>query len=205
MKKFWKFTKIACISCCAIYATITIAITTYNPPPPQIVSSRLVVILGAGYLKSGDPVPALERRLQKGIEIWYLLQSNQISHQTQKNVYVMISGRKEEVQVMKNYLSSNGIADKYIEEDIEGNNTKSTVENAYHMSEKLQTEPIFISQAYHIPRIAFYTKFHTSKGAQFIATDRVNISLISFLAVSLRESFAIFLFPFIFLIEHLSA
>lgn len=177
-----------------LFMMLLIFLCFYTPENSSIKQSQLIVILGAGYSQNGTPVLALERRLQKGIEIWN--EHRQLFNQ--KNIYFMISGRKEEVNVMNTFLNEHNIPNEFIIKDIEGYNTWATVENAYYVAQLLETSPIFVSQAYHIPRIYLYTLFYRSSKTQYIVTDRVKISVVNMIITSGRETLAILLIPFLY-------
>ncbi len=53
-----------------VFCLSVLGISFYKPAPNFQKDSSLVVILGAGYLKNGQPVLALEKRLDKGVEVW---------------------------------------------------------------------------------------------------------------------------------------
>lgn len=171
---------------------LVFSIAFYSPKPDLGNDSKLLVVLGAGYTHTGEPVLALEKRLDKTLYLNSL------------NTMIMVSGREEEVHVMEDYLEDNGINKKNIIRDIHGMNTRSTVKNAFNISQQTQTSPTFISQAYHLPRIRLYA-YTYGKGvnANFVATDRVKLPLNKLLYVSFREIGAITAFPYLYIIEEL--
>ena len=135
-----------------VFCLSVLSISFYKPAPNFQDDSSLVVILGAGYLKNGKPVLALEKRLDKGVEVW-----DQLYKTNPKEVYILLSGRKEEVHVMYEYLIRQGISKEYLMKDEFSLNTRDTIKYSYQEAQQLSTAPIFISQAYHIPRIIFYS------------------------------------------------
>lgn len=170
----------------SLFCLLVLGISFYQPKPSYTISSQLIVILGAGYFPTGQPVPALEKRLDKGVELWSKNQSD--------SIYIMISGREEEVTIMKNYLLEKGIPKSHLVEDREGVNTRATVHNAYRYAKKYNTDPLFVSQAYHLPRIYLYALSYGK--AEYRATDRVSIAWISLFPVASRELLAILAIPF---------
>ena len=172
------------------FCLFVLGISFYKPVPNFQEDSSLVVILGAGYLKNGKPVLALEKRLDKGVEVW-----DQLYKTNPKEVYILLSGRKEEVHVMYEYLIRQGISKEYLMKDEFSLNTRDTIKYSYHESLQLNTVPIFISQAYHIPRIIFYSTIYGYGDVNYVATDRVQISFHKLLYVSGREALAIIFFP----------
>ena len=173
-----------------VFCLSVLGISFYKPAPNFQKDSSLVVILGAGYLKNGQPVLALEKRLDKGVEVW-----GQLYKTNPNKVYIVLSGRKEEVQVMHEYLIARGISKNYLIKDEFSLNTRDTVKYSYQEALRLNTIPIFISQAYHIPRIIFYSTMFGYKDINYVATDRVKIPFYKLLYVSGREVLAIIFFP----------
>lgn len=173
-----------------VFCLSVLRVSFYKPTPNLQDDSSLVVILGAGYLKNQTPVLALEKRLDKGVEVW-----NQLQKTDSKAVYILLSGRKEEVQVMHDYLTSQGISKDYLMKDEFSLNTRDTVKYSYQEANQLNTKPIFISQAYHIPRIVFYATMYGYSNVNYVATDRVNIPFYKLLYVSGREVLAIIFLP----------
>ena len=178
-----------------VFCLSVLSISFYKPAPNFQDDSSLVVILGAGYLKNGKPVLALEKRLDKGVEVW-----DQLYKVNLKEVYILLSGRKEEVHVMYEYLIRQGISKEYLMKDEFSLNTRDTIKYSYQEAQQLSTAPIFISQAYHIPRIIFYSIMNGHKNVNYVATDRVQIPFHKLLYVSGREVLAIIFFPISILI-----
>ncbi|MGL4388759.1 MAG: YdcF family protein [Brevinema sp.] len=166
---------------------LTVFVATYNPKSMNIKNSQLIVILGAGYQLDVTPVPALEKRLQKGLEIWKQLKV------TNQEVFILLSGRDREVFVMQEYLREEGVASRFILKDLNGQNTRKTILNTYRIQKLYHSNPIFISQAYHLPRIYLYTWYYNID-AQFIASDRLPLGFKSMIWPALREALAIILF-----------
>ena len=183
------------IALALIFCLSVLRVAFYKPVPNFQKDSALVVILGAGYLKNGKPVLALEKRLDKGVEIW-----NQQYQRNPKEVYILLSGRKEEVHVMHEYLTARGISKNFLMKDESSLNTRDTIKYSYQEAKQLNTVPIFISQAYHIPRITFYSTMYGYNNANYVATDRVEIPFLKLLYVSGREVLAIIFFPIALLI-----
>ena len=177
-----------------VFCLSVLRVAFYKPAPNFQKDSALVVILGAGYLKNGKPVLALEKRLDKGVEIW-----DQLQKTNPNEVYILLSGRKEEVHVMHEYLINQGISKEYLMKDESSLNTRDTVKYSYQEALQLNTVPIFISQAYHIPRIIFYSTMCGHSNINHVATDRVQIPFFKLLHVSGREVLAIVFFPIIIL------
>lgn len=164
----------------------------YNPKSHlNLEKSDLVVILGAGYLTNGTPVPALERRLTKGYDIW-----NQIRKIKKSDVFIMLSGQTREVSVMHDYLEEeHDINSDFIILDNKGKNTRATVLNASQIQKQLKTTSIFVSQAYHLPRIKLYAWYYNID-AQYAASERLEVKFIDMFEPVCREVFAIiFFFP----------
>ena len=178
-----------------VFCLFFLGIAFYKPSPNFHNNSRLIVILGAGFLKNGSPVLALEKRLNKGIEVW-----TQLSGTNHNKAFILLSGRKEEVQVMFEYLKNHNISTKYLIRDEFSYNTRDTIRYAYQKSQQLNTSPIFVSQAYHIPRILLYATVYGYDDIMYVATDRVNIPFHKLLYVSIREAFAIVSFPYFYFI-----
>ncbi|MGL4393704.1 MAG: YdcF family protein [Brevinema sp.] len=164
--------------------SLTTFIAYYKPAPPVLSKSQLVVILGAGYQVDGTPVPALAKRLQKGLEVW---KSLKVSNQ---DIYFLLSGRDREVHVMKEYLVAEGVSSSFIIKDTNGTNTKKTILNTKQIQKNYSSSPIFISQAYHLPRMKLYAWYY-KVDAQFVASDRLPIQFHKLFWPSLRESLAI--------------
>ncbi|MDK2818081.1 MAG: YdcF family protein [Spirochaetota bacterium] len=178
-----------------VFCLFFLGIAFYKPSPNFHNDSRLIVILGAGFLKNGSPVLALEKRLNKGIEVW-----TQLSGINHNKTFILLSGHKEEVQVMFEYLKNHDISIEYLIRDKFSYNTRDTIRYAYQKSQQLNTSPIFVSQAYHIPRILLYATVYGYDDVMYVATDRVNIPFHKLLYVSIREAFAIVLFPYFYFI-----
>ncbi|MGL4562280.1 MAG: ElyC/SanA/YdcF family protein [Brevinema sp.] len=170
----------------SVICGLTLFIYHYNPKTPIIAKSQLVVILGAGYQSDGTPVPALAQRLQKGLELWEQLQVYD------QDVYILLSGRKREVIVMQEYLEEE-VDPKFIIRDFNGKNTRKTILNTYQIQKLYNSYPIFVSQAYHLPRIKLYTWYYNIN-AQFVAADRVPVEFSLMFWPALREALAILWF-----------
>jgi vancomycin permeability regulator SanA len=86
----------------------------------------------------------------------------------------MISGEDDEVRIMKNYLTFNGISPDIIIEDQASDNTFDTVTHCaeYIESMELTEGVVFISQKYHIPRIALLARRSHIRNAYFVVTRR---------------------------------
>ncbi|MGL4367284.1 MAG: YdcF family protein [Brevinemataceae bacterium] len=189
---------VACSLTLSVFIVLMTFITLYNPKTKSIHSSKLIVILGAGFQYDGVPVLALEKRLNKALEVWNFVQLN---YNTVPSL--AISGRKEEVQVMKNFLLNAGISQKYIIEDTNGFNTMATVANTKKLLRNFDTSPIFISQAYHLPRIKMYAWYYNLPNSQYIESDRVPLPLLKMFPIAFRETVALlFSYPF-FLVQNL--
>ncbi len=169
---------------------LVLCIAFYTPRPDISEESHLLVVLGAGYTRDGEPVLALEKRLDKTLSLW------------DKGKKIVVSGREEEVYVMEEYLLHKGTPYNSIIRDIYGENTRSTVKNAFIISEELDTVPTFISQAYHLPRIRIYSYIYGKNiNSNFVPTDRVKMPLDKLLFVSLREVGAIMAFSYLYFKE----
>ncbi|MGL5955224.1 MAG: YdcF family protein [Brevinema sp.] len=187
---FKKFFIIATVSVLVSISFIILGIAFWEPKPQIDENAHVLVVFGAGYSHEGVPVLALEKRLDKSLELW------------NQEFYIMVSGRQEEVHVMEEYLRRRGIQERYIITDINGDHTRATVQNAFTIAEQLQSNPIFISQAYHLPRIRFYALFYGHRQVSYVPTDRVVISIAQLLSVSFRELVAIVVFPYLYIYEN---
>lgn len=161
---------------------LALFLTLDVPAPPLDSSGAAVVILGAGYYKDGQPVPALEARLKTGIRLW-----NTIPQRPK----LIISGRLEEVQVMEQYLLKAGIPQKYIIRDTKGTNTAATVRGLRGAEDR----NIFVTQAYHLLRVRLYAAAYGVKG-EYCPADPVPITFTALFPLAARESLAILAFPF---------
>ncbi|MGL4676533.1 MAG: ElyC/SanA/YdcF family protein [Brevinema sp.] len=186
---FKKYFIIMMISALGLMSLLVLGIALWQPKAHVDQTARLLVVFGAGYSQEGIPVLALEKRLDKSLELWH------------QDFYIMVSGRKEEVHVMEEYLRKRNIPESYIITDINGEHTRATVQNAFKRARQIHTSPIFISQAYHLPRIRLYALFYGRGEGSYIATDRVMISLKKLLSVSFREVIAILVFPYLYVQE----
>ncbi len=170
---------------CLVMSMAVLGIAIYNPQDYALPESDMIVVFGAGYNKDGTPAPALERRLSKAVSIW------------DGRSVIVVSGREEETKIMEDYLKSNNIPEENIIVDIYGINTLDTVKNSLKLAERMDTKPVFVSQAYHLPRIRLYTSAYGD--AVFVSTDRVNISWTDMIYTSARELGAIMVFPWIYI------
>ncbi len=142
----------------------------------------LAVVLGAGINRDSTPSFTLKMRLNKALELY-----------RQKKIRLFfISGRIAEVFVMKRYLEQYGIPKSKIVEDSEGINTFHTIKNVKKYSRKdvLYEKVVFVSQRYHLPRIALLIHKQGLKHAQLVATDTRTISQSQYLSTVLREGLA---------------
>lgn len=158
----------------------------YNPSPalPKK-TAETIVILGAGFHRDGVPVPALAARLDTGVLLW---------KQTDKKASLLVSGRMEEVLVMTQYLGNAGVPAKYIVADTNGTNTAATVYRFHNINDG--SKLIFVSQAYHLPRLRFYAYIYGIKGATFAVAKRIPLTFWEMLPIAFRESLAILSYPF---------
>lgn len=185
---------IACILC-ILFGVLMASLIFYAPSGQDIPSdAALITILGAGYHKDGYPVPALEQRLLTGISLWERMPAKSES-------LLVISGRREEVSIMQSFLENKGIPSHRIISDIYGTNTRATVLHAKSLLKGEKKYPVFISQAYHLPRIQFYTFVYGMPNARFIAANRIPLSIAEMMPLVFRESVAIFIFPVIYFLE----
>lgn len=161
---------------------LALFLTLDVPDPPLASSGEAVVILGAGYYKDGQPVPALEARLKTGIRLWNTLE---------QRPKLIISGRLEEVQVMEQYLLNAGIPQKSIVHDTKGTNTAATVRGL----RGTEGCNIFVTQAYHLLRVRLYAAAYGVEGV-YCPADTVPITFAALFPLAARESLAILAFPF---------
>ncbi len=168
-----------------VMSTAVLGIAVYNPKDYILPESDMIVVFGAGYHKDGTPAPALEKRLDKAAAIW------------DGQSKIVVSGREDETKIMEDYLKSNNIPEENIIVDIYGVKTLDTVKNSLRLAESMDTKAVFISQAYHLPRIRLYTSAYGDAG--FVPTERVNISWYNMLYTSARELGAIMVFPFLYI------
>ncbi len=172
---------------CLTLSTAVLAIAVYNPKDYEVPERIMIVVFGAGYHKDGTPAPALEKRLDKAAAIW------------DGRSKIVVSGREDETKIMEDYLKSNNIPEENIIVDIYGVKTLDTVKNSLRLAESMDTKAVFISQAYHLPRIRLYTSAYGDAG--FVPTERVSISWFDMLYTSVRELGAIMVFPFLYIWE----
>lgn len=172
------------------------AILIFYEPSDHVIpaDAALITILGAGYHKDGHPVLALEQRLLKGISLWESMPQKSDS-------LLVISGRKEEVSIMHHFLENKGIPPNRIIPDQYGTNTRATVLHTKHLLKENNKAPVFVSQAYHLPRIRLYTFIYGMPNAYFIAANRISLPVSEMLPLVFRETVAIFIFPFIYFLE----
>jgi len=197
MYRIWIISlRVLMIIFCIIFLSLLGFIMIYNPVNPQA-SQKSIFILGAGYQSDGTPVPALKRRLCKGIEIWKRYQ------ELKSDSYIIISGHEDEINVMNDFLIDNNVLKQYIIQDIYGTNTRATIINSKNIIKKYSLSPIYISQAYHLPRILLYSKYFRISNAQFIASDRLPLSITQMVPIAVRETVAILAFPFLELYRYL--
>lgn len=102
---------------------------------------------------------------------------------------------------MQSFLENKGIPSHRIISDIYGTNTRATVLHAKSLLKGEKKYPVFISQAYHLPRIQFYTFVYGMPNARFIAANRIPLSIAEMMPLVFRESVAIFIFPVIYFLE----
>lgn len=178
-----------------LFGVLMATLIFYAPSENAIPSdAALITIFGAGYHKDGYPVPALEQRLLKGISLWERMPAKSES-------LLVISGRREEVSIMHNFLENKGIPSHRIVPDIHGTNTRATVLHTKSLLKGNNKYPVFISQAYHLPRIQLYTFIYGMPNAYFIAANRIPLPISEMLPLVFRESVAIFIFPFVYFLE----
>lgn len=178
-----------------LFGSLMAVLIFYAPSDHPIPSdAALITILGAGYHKDGHPVPALEQRLLKGISLWERMP-------TKSESLLVISGHKEEVSIMHHFLENKGIPSHRIIPDQYGTNTRATVLHTKHLLKENNKYPVFVSQAYHLPRIQLYTFIYGMPNAYFIAANRISLPISEMLPLVFRESVAIFIFPFVYFLE----
>ena len=156
----------------------------YYSPKPIVVSSDIIVVFGAGYHKDGKPVPALQSRLKTASWLW---------QQTGAQSSLLLSGTREEVVVMHQYLTKVGVPSDKISEDLGGTNTAATVRRLRPLSNN--NKMTFVSQAYHLPRIRLYAFAYQVPNVAFTAAERIDLPLWTIFPATARESFAILCFP----------
>ncbi len=144
----------------------------------------LIVVPGAGITRAGAPSPALRRRLDKAIEIY---NDKLVS-------YIFISGTDFEVISMQHYLAEKNIDSNFIIPDIRGVNTYQTVYNVeeYLKQHHLSNDIAFVSQRYHLPRIALFARRQGMKHCAFIVTEYKNVKAETRRDYLLRETLAYF-------------
>lgn len=163
---------------------LTILFLSFYPVRKTLdVPVSLAVVPGAGITRSGDPSPALKLRLDAAIDVF----------QDGNALLIMISGASDEVRIMRNYLTFNGIAAAVIIEDVASDNTYDTVRHCadYMASSGLTNGVVFISQKYHIPRIRLLAKKNHIQGAHFLATRRKEVGFFNYQWSLMRESLAL--------------
>ena len=142
------------------------------------------VVFGAGITVNSEPSDALKCRLDKSLELY----------KNGKILKFVVSGRMPETVVMRNYLNRNMISPDLIESDYLGKNTYSTVLHArdYQISRLSNNSTIaFISQRYHLPRIAFLAWRLSLSNCVFVASEPKSVDAGENFMNSARESLAL--------------
>lgn len=182
MKSFKKVLLVLILIAAVIFTATSLYIAFYKARYDIAQGRTVGVVFGAGITKSGEPSLALKYRLDKSMELYH--------HNKIKLIFV--SGKIAETFVMKNYLIKNGITNQAVITDYNGKNTLFTIENAQRFSKSnhIQDGLVFISQKYHIPRIAMMANKKKIKDPYFIAADPKKIDRDDQITFILRESLA---------------
>ena len=145
--------------------------------------SKFALVFGAGITIESKPSPALKLRLDKAIKLY----------KKDKIEYILISGKLKEVYVMNQYLFDNGVENKKIIEDTNGNNTYSSVINTkdYMRNNGITDSVVFISQKFHMPRIILLARKENMSNIIFVSADKKEIADIEYLYFISRESVAL--------------
>ncbi len=142
----------------------------------------LIVVPGAGVTRDGNPSTALRKRLDKALEIYKAGMAQKI----------YISGTQYEVIAMERYLLNHEIKADVIIIDDKGINTYQTVDNiSRYIKEKHLTNGLaFVSQRYHLPRIALFARRQNLRHAALVAADHKGVKAESRSRFILRETLA---------------
>lgn len=123
-----------------------------NADKPLAPSSKelMLVVLGAGVNKAGEPTPMLAERLDR---------AGQIFQEQGRRGRVVLTGDDSEqagkqVDVMARYLKERyNLTDVNLLLDPAGVNTRASIENLKGLTQN--TRVVFISQEYHLPRTLY--------------------------------------------------
>ena len=125
----------------------------------NIQQADLAVVLGTMVKRNGMPTARLWARVAKSAELYHqgLVANILVSGSAVKGAY-------DEAQVMKHILLEQGIPEKAIYTDDQGDNTYLTAQNtARLMREKHWKSVMVVSQYYHLPRARLaFKRFHLS-------------------------------------------
>jgi SanA protein len=144
----------------------------------NVSNAEFAIVLGAGIMRNGTPGTYLQKRLDDAL----ILYSNK------KVEKILLTGDNgsvshDEISVMNNYLTINGIPQDKIFADYAGFDTYSSMERADKIFEI--SDAIIVSQYYHLPRTLYIAR---NKGIN--ATGFVTNSQYGRRAYKFREWFA---------------
>ncbi len=166
------------------FVILSVLFISFYPVPKNLDAHvELAVVPGAGITRTGVPSTALRLRLDKAADLYG----------EGKVEKIVISGEDDEVRIMRNYLLIHNIVQEDIVEDEASINTYDTVKHCadYMTAGGITNGVVFISQKYHIPRIALLSSRQKIQGAHFLSTDRKEVGFVTYQWSLLRESLAL--------------
>jgi SanA protein len=117
----------------------------------RVPRAKVAIILGAGIYRDGRPAAQLEKRLDKGIELYKMGKVQKLLMSGDNRVV-----EHNEPKIMADYAAAHGVPRQDIIMDFAGRRTYDSVYRAKHVF--CIDEAIIVSQYYHLDRAIFISK-----------------------------------------------
>jgi len=117
----------------------------------RVPRAKVAIILGAGIYRDGRPVPQLQKRLDKGIELYKIGKVEKLLMSGDNRVF-----EHNEPKIMADYAAAHGVPKEDIVMDFAGRRTYDSIYRAKHIF--CVDKAIIVSQYYHLDRAIFISK-----------------------------------------------
>ncbi len=157
---------LAAFACAALYVVVANAMVCRGArvvPVAEAAQAPVIIVLGAGLRADGSPTDILADRLDTALEL-HRLRGGRILCSGDHG-----RGDHDEPFAMSRYLEARGVAPEAIFLDHAGFDSFNTVSRAHRVFGV--TRAIFVSQAYHLPRVLWTAKQEGIE-AEGVAADR---------------------------------
>lgn len=117
----------------------------------RVPRAKVAIILGAGVYRDGRPVPQLQNRLDKGIELYKIGKVEKLLMSGDNRFF-----EHNEPKIMADYAAARGVPREDIVMDFAGRRTYDSIYRAKHIF--CIDKAIIVSQYYHLDRAIFLSK-----------------------------------------------